>query len=114
MNTIFSPKKGDLAQIMNKEHRMSNVESNQLHHSSFPVRPPHPGGLVRYSIFPTKGDPVNDRASEDAIEESISANHHEVNITEGGEFLDDALRMEDLDEETDKKPSQQVSYKHLF
>ena len=63
---------------------------------------------------PKKGDPGNDRTSEERIEESISPNHHEVNITEGGEFLDDAIRMEDLVEETDKKPSQKVSYKHLF
>jgi hypothetical protein len=77
MNTIFSPKKGDLAQIMNKEHRMSNVERN--------------------------------RTSEEGLEESISPYHDEINITEGGEFLDDAIRMEDLDEETNKNPSQEVS-----
>lgn len=61
-----------------------------------------------------KGDPDNDGASEERIEESIHPNHHEVNITEGGEFLDDAIRTEDLVERTNKKPSQKISYKHLF
>jgi hypothetical protein len=63
---------------------------------------------------PEQGDPGNHRTSEKGIEKSIRPFHHEVNITEGGEFLDDALRMEDLIEETDKKPSQKVSYRHLF
>ena len=70
---------------MNKEYRKSNVERSK------------------------KGAPGSDRTSEDGIEESISQNHHEVNITEGGEFLDDAIRMEDLDGETNKNPSQEVS-----
>jgi hypothetical protein len=63
---------------------------------------------------PEQGDLRNHRTSEKGIEESIPSYHHEVNITEGGEFLDDAIRTEDLIEETDKKPSQKVSYKHLF
>ncbi len=61
-----------------------------------------------------QGDPENHRTSENGVEDSIPPVHHEINITEGGEFLDDAIRMEDLIEETDKKPSQKVSYKHLF
>jgi len=63
---------------------------------------------------PKQGDPGNDRTSEEGIEESIPPYRHDANITEGGEFLDDAIRTEDLIEETDKKPSQKVSYKHLF
>jgi hypothetical protein len=63
---------------------------------------------------PEQGDPGSNRTSEKGIEESIRPFHHEVNITEGGEFLDDAIRMVDLIEETDKKPSQKVSYRHLF
>ena len=63
---------------------------------------------------PQKGDPEKDRTSEERMEENIHPNHHEVNITEGGEFLDDAIRTEDLVEGTIKKPSQKISYKHLF
>jgi len=63
---------------------------------------------------PKKGDPGNDRTSEEGMEESIHPHHHEVNITEGAEFLDDAIRMEDLIDKTNEKPSQKISYKHLF
>ena len=63
---------------------------------------------------PEQGDSGNHRTSGKGIEKSTRPFHHEVNITEGGEFLDDAIRMEDLIEETDKKPSQRVSDKHLF
>ena len=63
---------------------------------------------------PEQGDSGNHRPSEKGIEKRIGPFHREVNITEGGEFLDDALRMEDLIEEKGKKPSQKVSYKHLF
>ena len=63
---------------------------------------------------PRKGDPRNDRTSEEGMEESISPYHHEVNITQGSEFLDDAIRMEDLIDKINEKPSQKISYKHLF
>ena len=63
---------------------------------------------------PKKGDPRNDRTSEEGMEESIHPRHNEVNITEGGEFLDDAIRMEDLIDKTNEKPLQKISYKHLF
>ena len=58
-----------------------------------------------------RGNPDNEKTSEQGIEESIPAKHHEINITEGGEFLDDAIRMEDdpTIEEPAKKPSQKVS-----
>jgi hypothetical protein len=61
-----------------------------------------------------KGDPTNRRPSKERIPESITPHHHEVNITDGGEFLDDAIRMKDQPiEEANKEPSP-VSYKHLF
>jgi hypothetical protein len=63
---------------------------------------------------PKDGDPGNDPASEGRKEESIPQHDREKNITEGGEFLDDAIRTDDLIEEVNKKPSQKVSYKHLF
>lgn len=37
-------------------------------------------------------DPGNNRSSEE-VQESIYPEHHEINITQGGEFLDDAIRM---------------------
>ena len=63
---------------------------------------------------PKQGRPGNDQTSEEGIDESIPVHHREENITEGGEFLDDAIRTEDLVERTDKNRSQKVSYKHLF
>ena len=60
------------------------------------------------------GDPGKDPTSEEGIQKSILPHPHERNITEGGEFLDDAIRMEGLIEETNKKSSRKVSYKHLF
>ena len=64
---------------------------------------------------PQKGEPANDRVSEEGTEKSILPHYHEVNITEGGEFLDDGLRMKDQPlEEPDEEPSQKVANKHLF
>ena len=40
-------------------------------------------------------DPGNGPISEEEIQESIYPHHHEVNITDGGEFLDDAIRMKE-------------------
>jgi hypothetical protein len=34
-------------------------------------------------------------ASSNGIQESIYPNEHEINITDGGEFMDDAIRMKD-------------------
>ena len=36
----------------------------------------------------------NDKPSEE-VQESIHPYQHEINITDGGEFLDDAIRMKD-------------------
>jgi len=41
-----------------------------------------------------KGDPGNARTSEEEIQEGINPSH-EVSITDGGEFLDDAIRVKD-------------------
>ena len=42
-----------------------------------------------------KGDSRNGQISEAEVQESIYPYHHELNITDGGEFLDDAIRMKD-------------------
>jgi hypothetical protein len=44
---------------------------------------------------PYTGDPGNVRHSGEEIQESIHPNHHETNITDGSEFLDDGTRMKD-------------------
>ncbi len=41
------------------------------------------------------GEPGNKHTSGEEIQESIYANYHEENITDGSEFLDDAIRMKD-------------------
>ena len=41
------------------------------------------------------GDPGHGRTPNDEVQESIYPNHHELNITDGGEFLDDGIRMKD-------------------
>ena len=46
-------------------------------------------------IFSPKGDPVNKHVSGEEIQESIYPNHQEENVTDGDEFLDDAIRMKD-------------------
>ena len=46
-------------------------------------------------LSPQKGDPGNERISGEEIQESIYPDHREVNIADGDEFLDDAIRMKD-------------------
>ena len=46
-------------------------------------------------LSPQKGDPGNERTSGEEIQESIYPDHREVNIADGDEFLDDAIRMKD-------------------
>jgi hypothetical protein len=41
------------------------------------------------------GDPNNRQISLEHIQENIPPDPNEINITEGGEFLDDAIRMKD-------------------
>jgi len=41
------------------------------------------------------GDPNTEMPSSGGIQESIYPYHHDVNITDGGEFLDDTLRMKE-------------------
>jgi len=65
-------------------------------------------------LSPQKEEPDNDRISEEGIEKSIPPHYHEINVTEGGEFLDDAIRMKDQPlEEASEKPLQKISDKHL-
>ncbi len=45
--------------------------------------------------FHQKGDPGNARNSEEGIHEILPPHEHEINITEGSEFLDDAIRTKD-------------------
>ncbi|WP_152267293.1 hypothetical protein [Agriterribacter humi] len=42
-----------------------------------------------------KKDPGNERTLSEGIQESIYPYYHEANITDGSEFLDDAIRMKD-------------------
>jgi hypothetical protein len=46
-------------------------------------------------MFSQKGDPGNSRMLGEETQESIYPYHREVNITDGGEFLDDAIRVKD-------------------
>ena len=41
-----------------------------------------------------KEDPGNNKSLEE-VQESIYSHQHEINITDGGEFLDDGIRMKD-------------------
>lgn len=44
---------------------------------------------------PHTGDPRNGHTSEEEALEHTNPYPHEINITEGGEYLDDAIRMKD-------------------
>jgi hypothetical protein len=66
-----------------------------------------------------KGDPNIALTSLEGIQESIYPYQHEVNITDRGEFLDDAIRMKDqpLGETTMKelnKPLQSLFISNIF
>lgn len=54
---------------------------------------------------PQKGDSEEERTLSEGIQEGIHPYQHEINITEGGEFLDDAIRMKEqpFEETTVKK-----------
>ena len=45
--------------------------------------------------FPRKADVGNEQASSEEIHEIVNPFPNEVNITDGGEFLDDGIRMKD-------------------
>lgn len=45
--------------------------------------------------LPKKTDPGNEQTSSDGVQESINPFPPEVNITDGGEFLDDGIRMKE-------------------
>jgi hypothetical protein len=55
--------------------------------------------------FHQKENPVNERNLSDGIQENILISQHEMNVTDGSEFLDDAIRTKDqpLKETTMKK-----------
>jgi len=40
-------------------------------------------------------DPNKSKAPSEEIQESINPFHHEMNTSEGSEFLDDAIRMDE-------------------
>ena len=40
-------------------------------------------------------DPGNARNAEEVIQEGVTPFQHDINITEGSEFLDDAIRTKD-------------------
>ena len=46
-------------------------------------------------LSPQRGDSFKELALSEGIQESIYPDQHEINITDGGEFLDDAIRMKD-------------------
>ena len=45
-------------------------------------------------LYPKK-DTGDEQTSSEKIQESTNPYGHEVNITDGGEFLDDGIRMKD-------------------
>lgn len=47
------------------------------------------------TISSQNGDHGKDRNSSEELQENISPYPQELNITEGGEFLDDAIRTKD-------------------
>lgn len=44
---------------------------------------------------PRKKDTANEQVSSEEIHEVVHPFPHEINITDGGEFLDDGIRMKD-------------------
>ena len=44
------------------------------------------------------------------LQESINPLHHEANITDGGEFLDDNIRMKDQPLETSTEENQETKF----
>ncbi len=44
---------------------------------------------------PRKGDTDKEQSLPDGVQESIYPYSHELNISDGGEFLDDGIRMRD-------------------
>ncbi|HTE23919.1 hypothetical protein [Flavitalea sp.] len=46
-------------------------------------------------LSPQKGDSYKEVTLPEGIQESIYPDQHEINITDGGEFLDDGIRMKD-------------------
>jgi len=60
---------------------------------------------------PKKGDADKDQTLSEGIQESIHPYKYEVNVTDGGEFLDDAIRMNDQPfEENSIEENQQTKF----
>ena len=57
------------------------------------------------SIPPQKEDLMKELILTEGVQESIYPDLHEINITDGSEFLDDGIRMKDqpFGEQTEKK-----------
>ncbi len=54
-------------------------------------------------------DPANNQPKANHSQENIHPNSHEMNTSEGSEFLDDALRMEDLQWDNSGLPPDEIS-----
>ena len=54
-------------------------------------------------------DPGSNQPQADNFERSINLPLHEMNTTEGGEFLDDAIRMEDEQLGDTDEPTDEIS-----
>ena len=57
------------------------------------------------NLLPQKATTGKDRVASEEIQETIYPNQYEENIADGGEFLDDGIRMKDqpLDEPAVRK-----------
>ena len=51
--------------------------------------------MMNTIIPPQKYDPAKELILTEGIQESIYPDLHEINITDGSEFLDDGVRMKD-------------------
>jgi hypothetical protein len=60
------------------------------------------------------GDSGNGHISEAEVQESIFPSHHEVNVTDGGEFLNDAIRMKDQPLEEPHRKDKEWSFSKLL
>jgi len=56
-----------------------------------------------------KQDPGSNQPQADNFERSINLPLHEMNTNEGGEFLDDAIRMEDEQLGDTDEPTDEIS-----
>lgn len=50
---------------------------------------------MKHFLSPKRELPSETEKMQPALAESEISEHHDINITEGGEFLDDSIRMKD-------------------